>query len=288
MKLLSALFALCLLSFPALSFEPELIGGQAADPKEWPASAYCSMSGSRCSCTVVGERTLLIASHCVSNGGTASFSLGPNKYATKCTHGPGYPRNSTADWTLCLIDKKVEGVQYEKLLADGALLKDGDKVRLTGYGCVRKGGGGGNDGTFRVGYANVTDLPSGSNHDTVTKGGAALCFGDSGGAAYVEVGTQRFIFGVNSRGDISTTSYLSSVYVDAFKAFAESWASKNSQRLCGFHADALGCRGGVAPAPTDFEVDSAVAKVTGKVKPGYEAKLPDVKESVQRALDALK
>lgn len=303
MKLFLALLALCLCvslvaeplrrddpNYFANQFAPaELINGAPAKPGDYPACVYASMSSSRCSATVVGERVLLIASHCVSNGGSASFSVGANQYKCRGAHGPGYPRNSTADWTLCLTDKKVVGAPYEHVLADASLLKVGTKVRLAGYGCTRSGGGGGNDGVFRTGLAEVIDLPTGTDYDTVTRGGAALCYGDSGGPAFLEVGAARYVFGVNSRGDISTTSYLSSTYVKAFLDFAVSWSNKNGQKICGVHADALGCRAvGPPPAPTDFEVDTDVAKVSGKVKPGHEAKLPAVKDSVQRALEALK
>lgn len=295
------------------SIDPTLIGGAAADPKDWPASEYCSMGNSRCSCTMIGERTLLIASHCVSNGGTASFSAGPNRYTAKCTHNPKYSqaayeevsrmidsgatqqqvralaafRNATADWTLCLTNSVVTGFPYENIMTDASKIKLGDTVRLTGYGCVRPGGGGGNDGVFRTGTAKVTDLPSGSDYDTVTKGGAALCYGDSGGAAYVELPNgDREIFGVNSRGDIRTTSYLSSTYVSEFKTWAQSWASKNGQKICGLDPSATGCRSvnppPPSPGPFTFVIDTKVAKgqTTLTMKPGFEHLYERAKQAV--------
>jgi hypothetical protein len=287
MRLVSAFsLALCAIS----QASPYLIGGTAADPKDWPASVYAHMSGAACSATVVGEKVLLIATHCVEGGASASFSVGGNAYRAKCTNGPGYDGNATADWSLCLTDKPVTGTAYERILTDTSKIKDGDTVRLTGYGCIRKGGGGGNDGVFRIGTAKVTSTPSGRDYDTVTKGGAALCFGDSGGAAYVEVGKERFIFGVNSRGDIATTSYLSSTYVSAFLDFAKSWMEKTGQKVCGVDPTAAGCRGADVPppGPTEFAVDSLAASVTGRVKPGFEAKLEAVKMAVKSALDAVK
>jgi hypothetical protein len=228
----------------------ELIGGKAADAKDWPASAYCRMGNSACSCTVVGERTLLIASHCVSNGGTATFSVLSNQYRATCSHTAGYPSNSTYDWTLCLVDRKVTGIEYEHVAKDGEDVAVGTQLRLTGYGCIRSGGGGGNDGVFRIGTAPVISLPSGSNADIVTRGSAALCYGDSGGAVYREYEDgYREIVGVNSRGNISTTSYLPAVYHNQFKAKLASWQAANGQKICGLDADALGCRGGSEPKP---------------------------------------
>lgn len=299
--------------------DPTLIGGAAADPKDWPASEYCSMGNSRCSCTMIGDRTLLIASHCVSNGGTASFSAGPNRYSAKCTHNPKYSqaayeemvkliasgatqaqvrafagfRNATADWTLCLTNAPVTGFPFENIMTDPAKIKIGDTVRLTGYGCVKPGGGGGNDGVFRTGTAKVTDLPSGSDYDTVTKGGAALCYGDSGGAAYVELpGGDREIFGVNSRGDIATTSYLSSTFVSEFKTWAQSWATKNGQKICGLDPSATGCRTVSPPAPSPgpytFAIDTKVAKGTATLtmKSGFETLFDRAKQAVLDTLNA--
>lgn len=264
-----------------------LIGGQPADPKDWPASVYASANGSRCSATVIGERTVLIAAHCVGNGGNISFSAGSNGYRAQCTHHPSYRRNDSADWALCLVDKTVTGIPFENLGVNEKL-QVGQEVRLTGYGCTRPGGGGGNDGIFRIGKATVRSTPNGTDYDTVTRGGGALCFGDSGGAAYVEKPDgSRSVFGVNSRGDIQTTSYLSSVYVDTFRDWATSWSATNGNvRLCGLHSDAIGCRsGGQPPVDRKFIVGSKAACVEGVVAPGYEKRKADIKASVRKALE---
>lgn len=224
---------------------PTLIGGVPANPADWPASVYARMGGAACSATVVGERVLLIASHCVSNGGTARFQVGANAYSAVCSHAPGYPSNSTYDWTLCLVDRPVTGAPYEWLAEDGSDLAVGQGLRLTGYGCVRSGGGGGNDGVFRIGKAPIISLPStgGTNADIVSRGTSALCYGDSGGAAYHEdADGSRYIVGVNSRGNISTTSYLSAVYHSRFRTFMQTWSTAKGVKICGFHVDAVGCR----------------------------------------------
>lgn len=264
-----------------------LIGGEPADPKQWPASVYARAGSSACSATVVGERALKIAAHCVSNGGTVTFQVGANSYRSTCTHHPSYRSNSTADWAMCLVDKPVTGVAFEHLGVD-LKLSVGEEVMLTGYGCIREGGGGGNDGIFRIGKATVQSVPGGTNYDTVTRGGAALCFGDSGGAAYkVFPDGTRKIFGTNSRGDISTMSYLSSTWVATFGDYVRDWAAKNANvKICGVHTDAIGCRGGNAPQPDrKFVVSTKAACVEGAVAPGYEPKKAEIKASVRKSLE---
>lgn len=233
---------------------PRLINGKPADLKDWPSSVYASMNGSRCTATVVGERTLLIAAHCVGNGQSAAFSIGAEKYSSKCSQSPLYNGNSTADWAICLVDRKVENVPYELINNDNNRVKVGAQLTLTGYGCVNPGGSGGNDGTYRVGTSKVTKTPSGSSNDIVTEGNAALCFGDSGGPAFFvnDQTKERWVVGVNSRGNISTTSYLSSTSTTNAQKFINDWATSNNQQICGIHSGAKGCRMSVECDPKPF------------------------------------
>lgn len=235
------------------AIEPTLIGGTVADPKDWPASMYADMGGARCTATIVGERALLIAAHCVDNGAAANFTLNGTRYTSVCTHSKEYAGNATADYTLCLIDKKVEGIPYEKMNQDANLLKVGDKITLTGFGCIKPGGGGGNDGLYRIGEATITQLPFDRSNDIVTKGSAALCFGDSGGPSFQYLDRDkkdRVVLAINSRGDIRAISYLSALHTAEGKRFLNAWAEKNGQKLCGVHADAVGCRGAKKPEPS--------------------------------------
>ncbi|NCX94665.1 MAG: hypothetical protein EBX40_08315, partial [Gammaproteobacteria bacterium] len=112
-----------------------------------------------------------------------------------------------------------------------------------GMGCVKQGGGGGNDDVFRIGEAQVTRLPV-ANNDIVTQGNVALCFGDSGGSVFWKDPQGIYkVAGVNSRGDIRTTSYLSAVFTKDAKSFYSSWASQNKTTICGLSVDAKNCRG---------------------------------------------
>jgi hypothetical protein len=267
---------------------PMLIGGKAADPSEWPASVYARAGNAACSATLVGDRTLFMASHCMDDGGNVSFSAGANQYTARCSHHPEYRGNSTADWALCLVDRPVTGVPFEVLGVDKSV-KVNDPLLLSGYGCIKPGGGGGNDGIFRIGNASVRAIPYSTTYDIVTKGGAALCFGDSGGSAYLLMESgKRFIIGVNSRGDIATMSYLPAVYSQTFVNWAKNWARSNANvRICGVHDDALGCRhGDPAPQPDGkFEINGKAACVKGAVAPEFLQQKESVIRAIREAID---
>lgn len=267
---------------------PMLIGGRAADPSEWPASVYAKVGGGACSATLVGDRVLFIASHCIDDGQSVSFTAHANAYKARCAHHPEYKKNDTADWALCLVDRPVTGVPFEVFGPDVQLAVD-STLLLSGYGCIKPGGGGGNDGIFRIGNATVKGLPYGKTYDIVTKGGSALCFGDSGGAVFSVTDKARYIVGVNSRGDIATMSYLPAISAQSFLTWANAWAkASNNVRICGIHSDALGCRLSENPAPLvdgKFEVYGKAACVRGSVAPNYLDRKEEIVETLKRNLD---
>ena len=91
----------------------------------------------------------------------------------------------------------------------------------------------------------IYQTPAGTSYYTYTLGGAAVCFGDSGGGAYVYTTpdhTQRFVIGVNSRGNIATRSLLSTTHVAGFRTWAETWSADNGVEICGIHPGATDCR----------------------------------------------
>jgi hypothetical protein len=114
--------------------------------------------------------------------------------------------------------------------------------------------------------------------DTITKSGAALCFGDSGGPAFYYPNPQqknRFVISTNSRGDISTTSYLSASSTEIAVRFIKNWAQSNGQngQICGAFPDAQGCRGGGGGGgggggQTNFVSEGRFVRMEGLIKGG--------------------
>jgi len=67
--------------------------------------------------------------------------------------------------------------------------------------------------------------------------------------------TKRVQISINSRGDIESVSYLSSVSTANGKRFIDAWRALTKLKICGVDADAKGCRGvkdepGPTPPPS--------------------------------------
>ncbi len=214
----------------------DLIGGREARRNEFPELVYIKAgNGGRCSATVVspkGERgVILTAGHCVEDGGIIRPVSG-EQFLGVCRQSPQYKASKMGtDVALCLVDRpfKVRPASVAKRNP-----KVGETIVLTGYGCTSREGGG-NDKILRVGTSKVTQDAS---HDSwfYTEGKTAICFGDSGGPAYLQgkgCKPMHEIAGVNSRGDIATLSMLTALNNDDAKRFLEAWAKENAVNICG-------------------------------------------------------
>lgn len=222
-----------------------LINGRIADPKDFPASVYSEQDGSRCTATIVGPRLLFIAAHCVDHGAKANFRIQGESYTSVCTHSKDYAGNPTADYALCKVDRVVTGIKYEVVNTSESVPSVGDEILLTGFGCINPGGGGGNDGKYRIGEAKVTRTPVGTDNDIHTSGPAALCYGDSGGPAFYyldKAKTKRVQISINSRGDIRRNSYLSAVATAQGKRFIQAYLEREGLEMCGVTPNTPNCR----------------------------------------------
>jgi hypothetical protein len=231
-----------------------LIGGQEVGPNDYPGVFYTAQGPYRCTGTLIGSRVVASASHCMDDGGELTLEYKGKQYTGTCTHAPEYGSdqsgNPTADWALCLLSEGIPDAIAESVNTDANRVTKGTELTLTGYGCTQPGGGGddGEQPKLRVGHAPITEVPwstdTYNSYDLVTTGSSALCFGDSGGPSFVVDATtgKRYQTGINSRGNISDTSYLSALHVPSAQAFYKSWAEQNGVKICGIHSDATGCR----------------------------------------------
>ena len=233
----------------------QIIGGRKADPAQWPATfVFANPAGGGCTSTAVGERTIITAAHCIPNGATGIVEVGNRQIQVVCTHHPVYrtttggqpdwEAQASPDFALCSLAESMPGGQFENIDSKGAGIVLNREVHLLGFGCNQPNGVDGAFGVLFEGDAPIIAVPAPPNYYTYTNG-VAVCYGDSGGGAYQfqGIGTaRRLLVAINSRGNISTLSLLSTTKESGFISWATTWAQANNTRICGIHNDAKGCR----------------------------------------------
>jgi len=253
-----------------------VIGGQRADPLRYPVSFRLATSPNEiCTWFLVSSRTLATAAHCVVanqnvnmdvNGGDANSATGGASYRGFCDIAPEYMKDKSADWALCLLDKpvplsrdkRIPVTGYEVLNTDASKLKVGDAIEITGFGCRTIGGGVSN--VYITGLARVETLPpdavvpgstkSSPNLIEIDRNPAILCGGDSGGPAFPaakdgHMNDLRSVIGINSKTinrDGLGLGYLSAASAPVIVKWIKAWGDQNTQKICGVHAGAMGCR----------------------------------------------
>lgn len=233
----------------------QIIGGQEADPAQWPMTfVFANPAGGACTSTAVGERTIITAAHCIPDGAAGTVEIGGQKIETVCAHHPDYRSNAgdqpgwetyaSPDFALCALSKTIPGSRFERVDVDGNSIARTRQVHLVGFGCHQPDGGDGAFGVLFEGDAAIIGVPGAPNYYTYTLGDA-VCHGDSGGAAYQFQGAgsaRRLLVAINSRGNISTISLLSTLKESGFLRWARTWAEENGAEICGIHSGAKGCR----------------------------------------------
>lgn len=230
-------------TLPAAGVDVQVIGGEREDPANWPATfIFRNSGGGGCTATAVGEQVILTAAHCVGNGSTGRVTFGGSAVQVWCYHHPDYipPQSYSADFALCRTESVLPEVIAEVINTDSSRPKLEEQVQLLGYGCLTEGGIDKTFGGLWGGMAKVIQRPTHGMY-TITEGGAAVCFGDSGGGSFLVGPVSRTLFAVNSRGNISERSWLSTTSAPGFLRWAEDWALHFGLSICGVNENATGC-----------------------------------------------
>ena len=237
--------------------QPKIIGGTKADPAAWPATfIFVAADGSGCTSTIVGERVAITAAHCIVDGGAGTLISHDQQIAVVCQRHPVYEDveltddskrvQASPDFALCVLHEPLLGGSYERIDIEGKDIDTKNKVHLLGFGCTEAGGSDGSFGVLYEGDPEIDAVPTPpTDYYTTTVGSTAVCSGDSGGGAYQfknVAKTKRVLVGINSRGNLSTASLLSTTYLPGFLSWAREWASDKNVKICGIDAAATGCR----------------------------------------------
>jgi subtilisin family serine protease len=212
-----------------------IVGSEAENPNDWRSTLLLRTSRGVCTATLVGPSVILTAGYCLGDENTGGVKLNDGAFELKCD---AYPDEAALDVALCKLDHAVVETP-ERLSTGRSLFQAGQTVRLAGIGCNSQEGVDRSIGVLRVGSARVTKIPSEKSGDLYAKiEGAALCFGDGGGGAYVEQADgHRLLVGVNVRGDQKSTSEIAAIETTEFQDWARAWSARNEGILCGLSGE---------------------------------------------------
>lgn len=239
-----------------------LINGTVVPLADYPHVIRMFNGRSSCTASVVGPRAILTAAHCGETGDVVQFkTISGKTYKAKLTRAPIYPTKDL-DVAAGYVSENVD-VKPVSIVADRFEQRK-MSVDLIGYGCTKPDGSGGNDGLLRAGKSVITDPANDYDLELKEPGGAALCYGDSGGPVFYK-GKQ---IAVNSKGNIKDVSWVTRLTNPDPKAFLLKWASDNGASVCGLN---VGCDDSTPPPPPPpgdktfhFENDKVV--IDGKIK----------------------
>lgn len=240
-KCVTVFSAFHLFSSSTLAGTARLINGKPVDPGTYKEVISINTNGSGCTATIVGPKVIITAAHCAVTGATAKFKVDGVEYSAVMARSSLYP-SQDHDVALGVVNTEIPNI---KPFSVGGKANKGDAITLLGYGCINVGGGGGNDGILRIGSSVIVDF---SEFDMVSRmaGGAALCYGDSGGPAFISDGGKQKLLGINSKGNIKDTNYNTRTDVPESVSFIKEFASKNAVTICGVNSE---CGSGPPPTP---------------------------------------
>lgn len=218
---------------------PTLINGRQVDRKDY--QEVVRIGNRSCTGTVVGPNCVITAAHCGRNNSRSNIELYDGRRVNaRMVHHNRYRNSSNYDVAVLVLDSEID-IKPAKVGIDHRFVV-GQDVDILGYGCTRIGGGGGNDGILRFGESKVSGF---TGTDVITQwrpGGAALCFGDSGGPMMKDLSDAspddiNTLIAVNSKGNIRDTNYNLRLDLDSVVEWLKAMADRFDLQMWGVNVN---------------------------------------------------
>ncbi len=190
-----------------------------------------------CTATLIGARTVLTASHCITIA-TTTFRVGGATYAGTTLKHPQYSDGTLANDIALVLLSETPTVAPSPILDSAPFI--GQRVAIVGFGVT--GEDAQDFGSKRVASNSISTV-TGAQITFIGASGAVgnHCYGDSGGPAFVTHNGVEAVAGVTSYGNGPCGIDGVDTRVDAYKDWIVSAANGDVR---------LASQGAVAPAPT--------------------------------------